>query len=74
MVGYHIDMSNMFQQQMEGLPLGGKLSARRPLGVPVLVFVGQEKAIFKQFLLQTKMWWDPVVNNHCCPRMKVWVS
>jgi hypothetical protein len=57
MVEYHIDTSicTLFEEQLCHLPLEGNLSVRRPISTNVVIFMGQDKAIFKQFLFHSKM-------------------
>ena len=59
MVEYHVDASYKFDQRLQYLPFGGNLSVRKPIGSKTVIFVGQDKAIFKQFLFLTKMWVGP---------------
>ena len=68
MVEYHVNSSTAFQTQMDNLPFGGELSVRKPLGSRVVVFVGQDEAIFKQFLFHSKMWTGPRGERALLPK------
>jgi hypothetical protein len=59
MVEYHVDASYAFDERFALLPFGGNLSVRKPIDSKTVIFVGQDKAIFKQFLCLTKMWVGP---------------
>jgi hypothetical protein len=58
MVEYHIDasMGEHFAEQLCQLPLGGSLSVRKSVGSNTVMFIGQDEAIFKQFLFHSTMW------------------
>ena len=57
MVEYHIDASYKFVERLASLPFGGNLSVRKPVDSKTVIFVGQDEAIFKQFLFLNKMCW-----------------
>ena len=56
----HIDASYNFEERLAMLPsFGGSLSVRKPIGSNTVIYVGQDEAIFKQFLFLIKMWVGP---------------
>ena len=59
MVEYHIDTSYKFEERLDLLPFGGSLSVRKPIESKTVIYVGQDEAIFKQFLFLSKMWVGP---------------
>ena len=71
MAEYHIDASNKFEERLALLPLGGNLSVRKPLDSNSVIFVGQDEAIFKQFLFLTKMWVGPSGKQPILPKDEV---
>ena len=50
MVEYHVNGSYIFDERISVLPFGGNLSIRKPIDSRAVIFVGQDEAIFKQFL------------------------
>jgi hypothetical protein len=68
MVEYHVDASYEFDQRLHLLPFGGNLSVRKPIGSKTVIFVGQDEAIFKQFLFLTKMWVGPSGERPLLPK------
>jgi hypothetical protein len=61
---YNIDTMRAFNDKINSLPsFVGPLSVHRPRGSRVIVFVGQDEAIYKQFLFLMKMWIGP--NGEC---------
>ena len=50
------------------LPFGGNLSVRKPTGSKTVIFVGQDEAIFKQFLFLTKIWVGPSGERPLLPK------
>jgi hypothetical protein len=59
MIEYHIDMSYRFDDKLAAFPLGGNLSIRKPIAAKPVIYIGQDEAIFKQFLFSHKMWVAP---------------
>ena len=59
MIEYHIDVSYHFEDKLAGCPFGGNLSTRKPIAAKLVIYVGQDEAIFKQFLFSHKMWVAP---------------
>jgi hypothetical protein len=68
MVEYHIDASYKFEERLALLPFGGNLSVRKPIDSKTVIFVGQDEAIFKQFLFLTKMWVGPSGERPLLPK------
>ena len=68
MVEYHVDASYEFEEQLRLLPFGGNLSVRKPFGSKTVIFLGQDEAIFKQFLFVTKMWVGPSGERPLLPK------
>jgi hypothetical protein len=68
LVEYHIDTSYEFQERLSLLHFGENLSVRKPIGSNTVIFVGQDEAIFKQFLFLTKMWVDPSGERPLLPK------
>jgi hypothetical protein len=70
MVEYYIDSSTgtFFDERLRQLPLGGNLSVRKPIGTNVVMFVGQDEAIFKQFLFHSMMWVGPSGERPLLPK------
>ena len=56
MVEYHVDTIPLFQERMENVKFGGNLSVRIEPGVRPLIIIGQDEAIFKQYLFRMKRW------------------
>ena len=55
MIEYHVDMSYHFEDKLAGYPFGGNLGIRKPIAARPVIYVGQDEAIFKQFLFSHKM-------------------
>ncbi|KAI2506094.1 hypothetical protein MHU86_8325 [Fragilaria crotonensis] len=68
MVEYHIDASYEFEERLQFLPFGGNLSVRKPIGSKTVIVLGQDEAIFKQFLFVTKMWVGPSGERPLLPK------
>ena len=68
MVEYHIDASYVFEERLNLLPFGGNLSVRKPVDAKTVIYVGQDEAIFKQFLFLTKMWVGPHGERPLLPK------
>ncbi len=68
MIEYHIDMSYHFDDKLAGYPLGGNLSIRKPIAAKPVIYVGQDEAIFKQFLFFHKMWVAPGGQQALLPK------
>ncbi|KAI2512867.1 hypothetical protein MHU86_1413 [Fragilaria crotonensis] len=68
MVEYHIDASYAFEEQLLLLLFGGNLSVRKPIDSKAVIFIGQDEAIFKQFLFLTKMWVGPSGERPLLPK------
>ena len=68
MVEYHIDTSYALEERLLLLPFGGNLSVRKPVGSKIVMYVGQDEAIFKQFLFLTKMWVGPNGERPLLPK------
>lgn len=64
MVEYHVDASDKFPP----LPMGGNLSVRKSANAPTVMFIGQDEAIFKQFLFLSKMWTGPNGERPLLPK------
>jgi len=60
MVEYHVDTCDLFQQKMneETAFGGGRRSVRYKSG-QMLIILGQDEAIMKQYLLTNKHWTGP---------------
>ena len=58
MVEYHVDDCKIIKT-LELPPHGGNLSVRKPVDQPPVMIIGQDEAIFKQFLFVSKMWTGP---------------
>ncbi len=73
MVEYHIDTSELFQERMnKETPYGGQRSVRYEEG-PMLIILGRDKAIIKQFTLTVKGWVAPMVRQLLSQKMMVLV-
>ena len=63
MVEYHVDAipsDTRIDNQILALGLyGGNLSVRRDSNKPIVMYIGQDEAIFKPFLFLSKMWTGP---------------
>jgi len=46
----------------------GNLSIRKPIGSFAVIYVGQDEAIFKQFLFSNKMWVGPSGQRPLLPK------
>jgi hypothetical protein len=68
MVEYHVDASYVFVDQLSLLPFGGNLSIRKPIDSRAVIFVGQDKALFKQSLFLMKMWVGPNGEQPLLPK------
>jgi hypothetical protein len=68
MVEYHVDASYIFDERLSLLPFGGNLSIRKPVDSRAVIFVGQDEAIFKQFLFLMKMWVGPNGERPLLPK------
>ena len=68
MVEYHIDTSYAFEERLKHLPFGGNLSVRKSIDSKIVIFVGQDEAIFKQFLFLYKMWVGPNGERALLPK------
>ena len=68
MVEVHVD--SLPQNMLPHLPLGGNLSVLRQPNHPIVVFVGRDEAIFKQFLFLSKMWTGPNGERPLLPKDK----
>lgn len=67
-VEYHIDSSPAFDERLSQLPFGGNLSVRKPIDAKPVIYVGQDEAIFKQFLFLLKMWVGPSGQRPLLPK------
>eukprot|EP00978_Attheya_sp_CCMP212_P035272 scaffold152391_cov51-Attheya_sp.AAC.1 len=66
MVEYRVDCCKTFQEKMNRkTKCGGNLSIRMPKGVRPLISIGQDEAIFKQYIFRSKTWVGP--NGECIP-------
>ena len=70
MVEYHIDASYEFEERLALLPFGGSLSVRKPIDSNTVIYIGQDEAIFKQFLFLMKMWVGPYGERPISQKMK----
>ena len=68
MVEYHIDASYEFEERLALLPFGGSLSVRKPIDSNTVIYIGQDEAIFKQFLFLMKMWVGPNGERPLLPK------
>jgi hypothetical protein len=53
---YHVDDHPDWMTPLQHLPFGGNLSVRKPPDVKPLIILGQDEAIFRQFLLTGSCW------------------
>jgi hypothetical protein len=67
MVEYHIDHCEKIPN-LQLPPLGGNLSVRKPPDQPPIILIGQDEAIFKQFLFLAKMWTGPDGERPLLPK------
>jgi hypothetical protein len=68
MVEYHIDTSYAFEERLMLLPFGGNLSVRKSIDSKTVIFLGQDEAIFKQFLYLHKVWVGPNGERALLPK------
>ncbi|KAI2509347.1 hypothetical protein MHU86_5100 [Fragilaria crotonensis] len=68
MIEYHVDVSYHFEEKLAGYPFGGNLSIRKPIAAKPVIYVGQDEAIFKQFLFSHKMWVAPGGQRALLPK------
>ena len=68
MVEYHIDTSHTFDNRLSTLRFGRNLSVRKPIDSKTVIYVGQDEAIFKQFLFPNKMWVGPSGQRPLLPK------
>ena len=68
MVEYHVDSSYKFHDRLSTLQFGGNLSIRKPIASKAVMYVGQDEAIFKQFLFSNKMWVGPRGQRPLLPK------
>ena len=67
MVEYHVDDCKKIKM-LELPPHGGNLSVRKPVDRPPVMIIGQDEAIFKQFLFVSKMWTGPNGERPLLPK------
>ena len=70
MVEYHVDAipNNTLASIIVGGSLGANLSVRRDVDTPIVVFIEQDEAIFKQFSFLSKMWTGPKGERPLLPK------
>ncbi|KAI2513790.1 hypothetical protein MHU86_573 [Fragilaria crotonensis] len=68
MVEYHIDSIPSDKIGNLAGPFGGQLSVRRDMNKPIVMFIGQDEAIFKQFSFVSKMWTGPKGERPLLPK------
>jgi hypothetical protein len=68
MVEYHVDSSYIFEERLSTIQFGGNLSIRKPIDSKTVIYVGQDEAIFKQFLFSSKMWVGPSGQRPLLPK------
>jgi hypothetical protein len=69
MVEYHSDPSYAFEERLALFPFGGNLvSIQKSIDSKTVIFVGQDEAIFKQFLFLTKRWVGPSGKQPLLPK------
>ena len=70
MVEYHVDASYKFQDKIDELPFGGNLLSvtRKNLESRPVMFIGQDEAIYIQFLFLSKMWVGPKGERPLLPK------
>jgi hypothetical protein len=69
MIEYHVD--DIPSETLATLalgPFGAHLSVRRDVNKPILMFIGQDEAIYKQFLFLSKMWTGPKGERALLPK------
>ncbi|KAL7532560.1 hypothetical protein ACHAWF_008635 [Thalassiosira exigua] len=82
LIEFHVDDHETFIERGAQLhPFGGNLSVRKPAGRKPLIVVGQDEAIFKQFLNMWKAWKLPDGTMAIMPKddgngvmISAWVS
>ncbi len=67
MVEYHVDSCS---KMLPFLPYGGSLSVRKKPLIPKTMTLGQDEAIFQQFLFLSKMWTGPNGERPLLPKDK----
>jgi hypothetical protein len=68
MVEYHVDAIPSDKVSSLVGPFGAMLSVRRDVNKPIVMFIGQDEAIFKQFSFVTKMWTGPKGERPLLPK------
>ena len=72
MVEYHVDAipsDTRIDNQILALEAyGGNLSVRRDSNKPIVMYIGQDEAIFKQFSFLSKMWTGPKGERALLPK------
>ncbi len=72
MIEYHVDAlpsNERFDNQKLALgPYGGNVSIRQDCNKPMVMFIGQDEAIFKQFSFYSKMWTGPEGEHVLLPK------
>ena len=70
MVEYHVDASYKFQDKIDELPFGGNLLSvtRKNLESRPVMFIGQDEAIYIQFLFLSKMCVGPKGERPLLPK------
>ena len=72
MVEYHVDAipsDTRIDNQILALgAYGGNLSVRRDSNKPIVMYIGQDEAIFKQFSFLSKMWTGPKGERALLPK------
>jgi hypothetical protein len=72
MVEYHVDTirsgSRIDNHPLALGPYGGNVSIRRDPNKPIVMFIGQDEAIFKQFSFLCKMWVGPNGERSLLPK------
>jgi hypothetical protein len=72
MVEYHVDAipsdARIDNQKLALGPYGGNVSVRRDCSKPMVMFIGQDEAIFKQFSFHSKMWTGPKGERPLLPK------
>ena len=69
MVEYHID--DISREKVDNLSIGpfeAQLSVRWDINKPIVMFIGQDEAIFKQFSFLSKMWTGPKGKRPLLPK------
>ena len=68
MVEYHVDAIPSDKLGNLVGPFGAQLSVRRDINKPIVMFIGQDEAIFKQFSFLSKMWTGPKGERPLLPK------